>query len=151
MKTLAIIVVCSLASLTDVGAQIKEETKYKINPTADNKSPTGVYIPQDLDDCFDELKKILHPEFIDEIKDGREDDMIKYHRGLGQWIRNNWGLWSNSQLSKYFNNFEIYHPDDMSSIIITSFWKYLNGKPLELEEQIKYYQDYWEKMRKNKK
>lgn len=43
----------------------------------------------------------------------------------------------------WFNQVGIYHPDDMSGIILDSFWRKLNNKPIGLDEQIKYYQDYW--------
>ncbi len=31
----------------------------------------------------------------------------------------------------------------MSSIILKSFWRHLNGRPIELEAQVAYYQRYW--------
>ena len=64
------------------------------------------------------------------------------------WIRNNWGLWKGSRLSKFFNEKGIYHPDDMSGIILDSYYRYLTGQEITLSEQIKYYQDYWEKAKK---
>jgi len=33
----------------------------------------------------------------------------------------------------------------MSGIILTSFWREANSQPIKLEEQIKEYQDFWEK------
>lgn len=63
-------------------------------------------------------------------------------------MRNNWGLWSGSRLAKYFNEMGIFHPDDMSGIILTSFHRHLNGKDLQLDQQIKYYQEYWEREKK---
>jgi hypothetical protein len=101
------------------------------------------YIPKDLDDCFVQMKKLLKPEDVEKMKSGTEDDMIQYHFGLGMWIRNNWGLWGGSRLAKWFNGQGIYHPDDMSGIILDSFWRHLNQKPIRLEEQVKYYQDFW--------
>ena len=76
---------------------------------------------------------------------GTEDDMTQYHMGLGMWMRNNWGLWGGSRLAAWFNAQGINHPDDMSGIILDSFWRYLNGKPIKLDEQVKYYQGYWKK------
>ncbi len=128
-------------------AQSPEDPKYKVTATTDKNSPTAVYIPENLDACFRELKKILSPELIKEMRTGTENDIIKYHHGLGMWIRNNWGLWSGSRLKKYFNDLGIHHPDDMSGIILTSFWRHLNNKPIKLKEQIKYYQDYWKKIK----
>lgn len=121
----------------------------------DNSSPCAIeevteeadeaYIPKDLDDCFVQLKKLLKPEDIATMRSGTEDDMIQYHHGLGMWMRNNWGLWGGSRLAKWFNSKGIMHPDDMSGIILDSFWRHLNNKPIKLKEQVKYYQDYWEK------
>lgn len=123
----------------------------KFSTLASEGQISRIYIPKDLDDCFKELKKRLSPELIEEMKTGTENDMNKYHHGLGMWMRNNWGLWSNSRLKKYFNDLGIRHPDDMSGIILTSFWRYLNDKPIKLQEQIKYYQDYWKKIKEQKK
>jgi hypothetical protein len=46
-------------------------------------------------------------------------------------------------LAKWFNRHGIVHPDDMSGIILTSYWRRLNGKPIALASQVKYFQDYW--------
>jgi hypothetical protein len=122
-----------------------KDPKYTLNPTLDADSPTGFYIPGDLEDCFSELDKMLHPDLILEIKRGSESDMIQFHFGLGMWIRNNWGLWQGSVLGEYFNALGIYHPDDISGIILDSYWHYLNDEPIELDEQVNYYKEYWKK------
>ena len=70
------------------------------------------------------------------------------HFGLGLWIRNNWGLWKGSRLSNFFIANGIFHPDDMSGIILTSYHRKLNGIEIQLEKQIKYYQEYWDKQKK---
>jgi len=49
-----------------------------------------------------------------------------------------------SRLSKYFNNLGIYHPDDMSGIILDSYHRYLTGKKIKLDEQVGYYKAYWQ-------
>jgi hypothetical protein len=67
-----------------------------------------------------------------------------YHMGLGMWMRNNWGLWKeNTKLWQFFNQKGIFHADDMSGIIFESFWRYLNNKPINLNEQVSYYIKYW--------
>ena len=114
-----------------------------VNPTLDDNSPTGYYIPFDLDGCFLQMDKMLSQDFIEMFRTGEEEDLFEYHFTLVLWIRNNWALWGESQLKDYFNSFEIYHPDDMSSIIITSYYRYLNDKPINLTEQIEYYIEYW--------
>ena len=103
-------------------------------------------IPKNLIECFGELSRELSPENIEEIRSGKEEDMVQHHHGLGRYLRNEWGLWQDSLLPKWFNEKGIHHPDDMSGIILTSFWRSINSKPIQLEEQIKHYQDYWTKL-----
>lgn len=110
-----------------------------------------VYIPKNLEECFIELKKILPKEELEKFKNMPEEKAVSgTHHGLGMWIRNNWHLWGGqtvSPLAKYFNDMGIRHPDDMSGIILTSFHRHLNNKDIKLEEQRKFYKDYWEKVR----
>jgi hypothetical protein len=121
-----------------------------VTKAAGEKEAKEVYIPKDLDECFVELKKLLPEKTVDEMKNGAEKDMINYHHGLGTWLRNNWGLWKGSRLSKWFNDKGVQHPDDMSGIIFDSFWRHLNNKPIKLDEQIKPYQEYWKKAKEER-
>ena len=111
----------------------------------------GTYIPKDLEDCFKQIDGFWADSLKTEIKTWTEDEFSgRAHMGFGMWMRNNWQLWGGSRLSKYFNEMGIYHPDDMSGIILTSYHRRLTGKEIQLEEQIKYYQDYWEETKEKK-
>lgn len=106
----------------------------------------GIYIPKDLDECNRQLDLLLKPRDKREI-DSLEsvDDMSNYHFGLGMWLRNNWGLWWGSRLSEYIRNMGIYHPDDMSSIILENYFCYRHKIKFDLESKVKHYKEYWEK------
>ena len=91
-----------------------------------DENKEAVYIPKNLEDAHQELEKILKPEDIEKMKRGTEKDMSSYHHNLGRWLRNNWGLWKGDRLSKYFNNIGVHHPDDISGIILDTFWCKLN-------------------------
>jgi hypothetical protein len=109
-----------------------------------------VYVPIDLDDCLKQLDSIFADSLKTKIKLLTEDEFSgKYHFGLGMWMRNNWGLWKGSRLSKYFNSIGIYHPDDMTGIVFDSYHRQLTGNERKLNEQVKYYQNYWEKAKQN--
>ncbi|MBV9927553.1 MAG: hypothetical protein JOZ96_21225 [Acidobacteria bacterium] len=120
-----------------------DKDRGKLTPTPDPEAPFKVYVPKDLEDCLVELEKMLHPSLISEMRLKSEDDMVLYHRSLGTWVRNNWALWAGSRLSRYFNGLGIYHPDDMSGIILTSFWRHLHSQPIRLDEQVERYKKYW--------
>lgn len=105
---------------------------------------SDTYIPTDLDDCFEILtNKILIDEDYLAFKNGTEEDIQGQHHFLGRYLRNEWGLWQDSRLAKWFNEKGIHHADDMSGIVLTSFWREINNELINLEEQIKYCQDFW--------
>lgn len=95
----------------------------------------NIYIPKDLIDCCIELDKQLNINTINEIdKFNSEDEMIKYHFGFAAWIRNSWGLWRGSRISVYIKKtFGITHPDYMSGIILTCYYRHRHKLPLDLD------------------
>jgi hypothetical protein len=138
MKRVTIMLFVSLVLLCGCKATQREPVPAKIAV-----SQQEVYIPKDLDECFVQLEKLLKPKDIEKMRSGTEQDMVLYHINAGMWMRNNWGLWRGSHLAKWFNTQGIWHPDDMSGIILDSFWRHLNNKPINLDQQVKSYQDYW--------
>ncbi|WP_066632763.1 DUF6794 domain-containing protein [Labilibacter marinus] len=105
------------------------------------------YIPIDLNDALNFLDCKWSKSDKDSFKTKPENDAVtEMHFGTGMGIRNSWGLWKgNSGISKYFRDLGINHPDDMSGIILTSFHRHLNDTDIKLDEQVKFYTDYWEK------
>jgi hypothetical protein len=106
----------------------------------------GVYIPKDIEDCIAQINSFWTESTKLKMKNLTENEFsAKLHLSFGMWMRNNWQLWGGSRLSKYFNDKGVYHPDDMSGIILDSYHRNLNGQEIKLDEQVKYYQEYWEK------
>lgn len=140
MSRLSLIVLSLLAVCLSPAAATKKDS-------APKEQKKEVYIPKDLDDCFRELDRLLRPDDIEKIKKG-EIKAIEMHMGLGMGLRNQWGLWGGSHLAKYFNQMGIFHPDDMSGIILESYVRRLQKLPIRLEEQIAEYKKYWEEAKK---
>jgi hypothetical protein len=124
----------------------KKERKKEYLERVKKDSINGVYIPVDLNDCFNQINSFWTDSVKVQVREMNEEEFIgNSHFGIGLWMRNNWGLWGGSRLSKYFNLKGINHPDDMSGIILTSYYRQLTGQEIKLEDQIQYYQDYWKK------
>ena len=74
---------------------------------------------------------------------------------MGQWIRNEWNLWVGGELKDWFIKNEINHPDDISGIILRSYYRYKNGLNINLYEQfektINFYLTNREKLVRNRK
>lgn len=92
--------------------------------------------------------EILSPREQVLVTNLKEEDVGNTHHGLGQWIRNNWDLWKGGPLLEHMKSLGFIHPDDMSASLIKEFWNRANGKPSELEQDVKYYAEYWKKENK---
>src|SRR5688500_3746504 len=112
---------------------------------------TNAYIPADLVDAHRELGRMLSTKELDDIKSmTTRDKMSEYHMSLGLGLRNQWGLWRGSRLGRYFDQLGVHHPDDMSGIILESFWCKLHEQPFQLDERVHACQAYWRSMEKPK-
>lgn len=78
---------------------------------------------------IEEAIKALDKELSDEDKTFLlENGALSVHHSLGQWIRNTWGLWENSELKKFLLEQGFSHPDDMSNFIIEEYITHLKLK-----------------------
>ena len=119
--------------------RIKERAEYQQRLVAERIK--GVYIPANMGECFVELDRQLSEIDRKEMTaQPNRQDMIRYHRGLGMWMRNNWGLWGGSRLSKYFRDRGVNHPEEMSGIILEFYHDWLNDR-----------KDAWKEWEKNPK
>lgn len=120
----------------------KSEQEEKVRFITDTLD--GEYIPKDLEDCIRQIDLWWSDSVKQEIKGWTEDKFLgTTHHGFGTGLRNGWQLWGGSRLSKYFNQLGINHPDDMSGIILTSYYRRLVGKDLDVAGQIEVYKRYW--------
>jgi hypothetical protein len=93
-------------------------------------------IPLTLNDCYIALDKLLDYQTKNDIKISPVNELIKYHIGLGMWIRNNWLRQSNNRITGTLYNNGLRSLDNMSQIIIIGYHYYLNGNNKTLEELI---------------
>ncbi len=101
-------------------------------------------IPTQFEESLMKLDSMMNPKMEEWIKCLPDGEFSGYvHHGFGRYLRNNWGLWGNSELADNLSKMGILHPDDMSGIILDSYQRKLKGEELKVEEQLKYYHDYW--------
>jgi len=107
--------------------------------------------PCNLDEAMVALGHILDSEEKEGFKKWGEDKFVaSLHHSLGRWIRNNWGLWNEkSKLHNWFKVIGIWHADDMSGIILTSYYRKEHGLSIKLDKQIQCYIEYWANVAEN--
>ncbi|NMH24216.1 DUF6794 domain-containing protein [Flavobacterium solisilvae] len=111
------------------------------------------YIPKNLIEALNYLDCKWSKNDKDIFKNKEEQDAVsEIHFSTGLNIRNSWGLWGKrrNSLKRYFIRKGVFHPDDISSIILTSFHRHINNKEIGLDEQIKHYKEYWKKAKVKK-
>ena len=105
----------------------------------------GYYIPKNVDEAIFHLS-FTWPEDRQMVFKYKPEDkaVAEQHFFAGLDMRNNWRLWTGSPLADYFKAQGIYHPDDMSAIVLRSFHRNLNRQEIDLEGQFRFYREYWE-------
>lgn len=102
------------------------------------------YVPENLDEAIQIL--LQGNKGNTNIYEDEDKFIAESHHSVGRYLRNTWGLWTGSELQKWFKERGIHHADDMSGIILTSFHRRFYRKEIELEEQIAKYQEYWDEV-----
>jgi Domain of unknown function (DUF6794) len=113
------------------------------------KTDFGEKIPKNLEETYDFLYKEFtkgpqSSTLLEYLNKNEKDFGAIMHMNGGMWMRNNWGLWSgDTKLYDYFKSIGIGHADDMSGIILDSFYRKFHKRPIRLTDQVKHYQEYW--------
>ena len=96
--------------------------------------------PKNLTECIQMLDKNLKKQDKEYIKTLTEDEFfMESHFTIGMGIRNEWIRSGNPELVKFFLDQGVKHPDDMSAMILTSYYRHLLGKEIDIEVQISAY------------
>ena len=101
---------------------------------------------KNLEDAFEWLDSLNAKDQESWLKMEEDSALVVTHHGLGTMVRNELKLWFDGSIVPFFNNLGIYHADDMSSIILTSFHRSKNNVDIKLDKQIKIYIDHWKKV-----
>jgi hypothetical protein len=141
------------ATLLIVGCERRTQESSRLDvrdqhPSASHSDPeseTSDRIPKTLDEALNVMMAGLTDDDRKFIEEAGEDYAGVAHFGCGMAMRNSWGLWGNSPLSRYFARLGIYHAEDMSGIINLAFSRRVRGKEIELDKLVQGYRDYWEK------
>ena len=123
-------------------AQAEDDPFAVVEPEEANENQAVV--PSTLAEAHALLEEQLAEEelrTIDAMKS--EEEMIEYHFGAGMGMRNSWGLWGDSPLAKHLRELGFTHADDMSAVILETFWCKRHNKELRIKERAEYYKAYW--------
>lgn len=102
------------------------------------------HIPNTLDEAYLSLDASLKPEDrLAFMQRPEREAVMEAHYAVGLYIRNQWLRSGKSALVKLLHEKGAQSFDDMSSMILHSYWRHLNGKPIQLSEQGACYRKWW--------
>jgi hypothetical protein len=97
----------------------------------------AINIPRNLGECFFQLNAGWPKQRLEIFKNTKEDEIPEYNLRIGGRLRIYWALDHQSRLAQYFNKLGVFNPEDMTRIILLSYYRYLNGKDIRLNEQLR--------------
>lgn len=143
---------------TEIDTEVpKNDTKLPESGTQPGNDDLLWGLPVNLEEAVETyLDHYRNAHDMRTIIDHTEDEFSAYaHHASGQFIRNSWFLWwheghpysswpaSKPPIVGFFNELGIYHADDISGIIITSAYRKVNGKEIDLSGQVEHYKAFW--------
>ncbi len=139
--------IATLILILSVGSHLcadEKKTAPVEQPAKQKAKESEVPPPKTLEEAHQQLEKLLPKDEVAKIDAMKtEDEMIEYHFGLGMGMRNSWGLWGGGPLAQHMNKLGFHHSDDMSGVILETFWCKRHKKDFRLKERAAYYAAYW--------
>lgn len=151
-KSTSLVLVESLFAPSFVSLNLSSTNKLPVFPAGKQGSPGWERhaSPRTLEECFVQFNRELTPTQRDIFKNTKESGIGKY--GGGSFITDSmmshvYAHWGRSALLKWFAERGVSDPRDVTDIVLVSYWRYLNGKPLNLEENISEHKAWWNRSR----
>lgn len=100
----------------------------------------GRYIPIDMYDALTQLDVVLDAEvqeFAMTLQDTVAGRVLTNY--IGPWIIKNWNLYEGSRIAHYMKTrMQIYHPIDMTYVILQLYFRWKNGIPSQEDDLLTY-------------
>jgi len=111
-------------------------------------SQTAPKVPTTLEEAHQILAERLDKTTLNGIDASNAMDwMDQFHHSLGRYLRNSWQLWvPGTPLRLHLEELGLLHPDDMSGVILNSFWCKRHGTEYDLQAAVAAYKKYWSVM-----
>ena len=101
--------------------------------------------PSSLEEAIERCLALLDENLPASLAWDEDKFIASLHHGLGQHMRNFWGLWSqDSGVYEDVNKrYQLTHADDISGIILHGAWRKRNNQPMNLIEIAFSYHRHW--------
>jgi hypothetical protein len=96
--------------------------------------PHEISVPQTIEQAFGALDKLLAPADRNSfMRKPERKAVIEAHMAVGLYIRNAWFRSAQTVLIGYLREKGARSLDEASSLLLTAYWRHLNGLPTDLD------------------
>ncbi len=115
----------SLSAQAVYNSEAEAEKQYNLNIKQTHLD--GVYIPANVEEAIEELKKLSDAETLNKFAEAPIDEIAeRLHFGIGRWMIVNWQFYTGSRLSHLIKNKGVKTPDAMAQYLIRLLHANLN-------------------------
>lgn len=103
--------------------------------------------PRTVQQAVITLAEELDEETRTRYREMEEEAFVGYGISLsemGSSIVQRWELGGHNTLTSFFSNQGLRTPTEMTEVILTSLHRYLNGRPMQLHDQLREMRAFWE-------
>ena len=92
----------------------------------DFKPTPGVTVPENLQQAYVELDRMLTDEQKLSLRDG-STEVEEIVLTFGMQLKEYWGLWQDSKIAKFMRKRDVEHPDQMVAVIFEGYIDHLRS------------------------
>jgi len=101
-----------------------------------HSTPARCDVPRTLGEAHDALARLVAPELVRELARRPEDEVLADGLRIGLWMREFWGLWNRGALRDHLAGLGLLHPDEMSELVLVTWWRHIHDRPLRVDEEV---------------
>ena len=101
-----------------------------------HSAPARCDVPRTLAEAHDALARLVAPELVRELASRTEEEIRADDLRIGLWMREFWGLWNRGALRDHLAGLGLLHPDEMSELVLVTWWRHIHDRPLRVDEEV---------------
>lgn len=110
---------------------------FKVEPSPPAERKTA---PKTLTEVHEQIERLLPQNELAKIDALKDEDAIPAAMFNIRGLEESWGLWGNGPLVQQMRNLGFLYPDEMSEVILATFWCRRHRKDFQIKDRVGHYE-----------
>lgn len=110
---------------------------FKVEPSPPAERKTA---PKTLTEVHEQIERLLPQNELAKIDALKDEDAIPSAMFNIRRLEESWGLWGNGSLVQQMRNLGFLYPDEMSEVILATFWCRRHRKDFQIKDRVGHYE-----------